>query len=147
MADKRRKITGMITNNKQFTYGLTNVFIALFIILIINTVYLYKFSQVPDICSEAGGIINPTGIVNHMNFMIFGSVLAVVLAGGLCFVFALSLTHRFFGPMVPISRHLEELKKGNFQSRIKLRDKDELYDLSQQLNQLTEEFEKNYVRR
>jgi len=49
--------------------------------------------------------------------------------------------------MVPISRHLEELKKGNFQSRIKLRDKDELYDLSQQLNQLTEEFEKNYVRR
>ncbi len=148
MSQKRRKILGLINNKeKQFSYGLLNVFFALFLILAINTIYLYKFTQIPDLCTDAGGVLNPTGIVHHLNLMIAGSLLAVLMAGGLCFVFVIFLTHRFFGPMVPIARHVDELSKGNFSNRLRLRKKDEMHELGEKLNQLAAELEKNYVRR
>lgn len=138
----------MVNNKqKQFSYALLNVFFALFLILVINTLYLYKFSDVPDLCTDLGGTVNSAALVQHLNTMIFGSILAVVATSGICFAFVVFLTHRFYGPLVPIHRHIEELKKGNFTSRLKVRKKDELQELCDQLNDLSEELQKNYVRR
>jgi signal transduction histidine kinase len=51
-------------------------------------------------------------------------------------------THRLLGPMIPIARHLKALKEGFYSHRLKLRKKDALQELADQLNELAEILEK-----
>lgn len=54
------------------------------------------------------------------------------------------LTHRYYGPLVSILRFLKELQAGNYTARIKLRKKDELQELADNLNLLAETLQKKY---
>jgi hypothetical protein len=141
---KRRPIAGLFNDKrKQLNYGFLNVFASVLVVLIINTLYLYKFSKTAELCGGDGGA-DPAILSDYFNVMIIGSLAAVVLSGGICFVFAILLTHRFLGPMVPIFRHIEMMKQGQFADRIKLREKDEMHELGEKLNELTAELEKKY---
>lgn len=145
---KRRIIRGLFNDTRrQFTYGFANVFFVLFFVLIINSLSIYKFSQISNLCLGIGGEFNAANMMSYLNFMGIASAIAILLTGLLSFFFIILLTHRFFGPLVAISRHLDELKAGNFTSRIRLREKDELKSLCQQLNDLTEVLQKNYEQR
>lgn len=147
-AIKRRIFRTFVNNGKrQYFYGFANIFFVLFVILIINTIYLLKFTEVSEICTLSGGSINIEGMTGHMNFMIIGSLSGMLIAGILCFGFAILLTHRFFGPMIPINRHFDDMMKGNFDGQIQLRKDDELHDLCKRLNELTTELKENYVRK
>lgn len=128
-------------------YGFANLFFVLFIILIINVIYLFKFSEVTNVCVGAGGIIDLDTMTKNTTLLIYGSIAGVVIAGGLCFAFAVLLTHRFFGPMVSIHRYFDELMKGNLDAKIEIRKDDELHDLCDRLNDFTAEIRKNYVRK
>jgi signal transduction histidine kinase len=62
---------------------------------------------------------------------------SVMLIVAICVVIVwIQYSHRIFGPLVPISRHIAELRKGNYSSRVMLRKKDEMLDLKDILNQL-----------
>jgi len=50
-------------------------------------------------------------------------------------------THRLLGPMIPIARHLKALKEGFYSHRLRLRKKDALHELADQLNELAEVLE------
>jgi len=50
-------------------------------------------------------------------------------------------THRLLGPMIPIERHLKALKEGFYAHRLRLRKKDALHELADQLNELAETLE------
>lgn len=54
----------------------------------------------------------------------------------------LRLSHRIFGPLVPISRHIVELQNGNYSSRVQLRKDDFMVELKDELNLLAEKLEK-----
>jgi hypothetical protein len=54
----------------------------------------------------------------------------------LTFYAGLRLSHRVFGPFVPFFRHINELKSGNYASRVHLRDGDEFQDFKDALNEL-----------
>ncbi len=54
------------------------------------------------------------------------------------------LTHRVFGPIVPIRRHLAALKEGNYKVVTQLRQQDELKDVADDLNQVSAMLEKRY---
>jgi len=54
----------------------------------------------------------------------------------------LIITHRIFGPIVPIMRQIDSIKRGDYTARGKLRDEDELQDVMQSLNELAEVLEK-----
>lgn len=56
----------------------------------------------------------------------------------------IQMSHRLYGPLIPIQRHIGELKKGNFSSRILLRKGDELMELQDSLNGLAADFESKY---
>lgn len=58
-----------------------------------------------------------------------GAAVAAMLIG-------IKLSHRIYGPLVPFMRHIDELKAGNFTSRIRLRKDDELFELRDGLNDL-----------
>ncbi|MCB9229017.1 MAG: hypothetical protein H6618_05340 [Deltaproteobacteria bacterium] len=58
------------------------------------------------------------------------------------FSIAVSLTHRYYGPLVSIDRFIDDLIRGKYSSRIHVRSKDELQDLAKKLNQLAEVLER-----
>ncbi len=75
------------------------------------------------------------------------SILAVgivcsLLSAFLIAVLGLSITHHFYGPLVPILRKLEKMKEGNFSEPIHLRKEDELKQLASAINELSESMEK-----
>jgi signal transduction histidine kinase len=51
-------------------------------------------------------------------------------------------THSLLGPMIPIARHLKALKEGFYSHRLRLRKKDALHELADQMNELAEVLEK-----
>jgi len=54
------------------------------------------------------------------------------------------LSHRIYGTMVPFSRHIEQLKNGNYAARIRLRKSDDLYEMKDALNSLAATLEEKY---
>lgn len=59
-----------------------------------------------------------------------------IVAGGFLVVIAsMFLTHRVAGPLYHFERTLEEMKKGNFNSEIRLRSKDEAKELALMFNE------------
>jgi hypothetical protein len=60
----------------------------------------------------------------------------VVSMGMICLVTWLMYSHRIFGPVVPMRRHVANLRSGNFETEIKLRKFDEFKPLADDLNGL-----------
>jgi HAMP domain-containing protein len=58
------------------------------------------------------------------------------------FAAGIALSHRIFGPMVPIQRLVQDLIKGDYKSRGSLRKRDEWQDLMKDLNTLADGLEK-----
>ena len=70
--------------------------------------------------------------------IIFGAVIAAVTIS-----IGIALSHRIFGPVVPIQRHIQSLIEGRYESRLNLRKNDEFQELMSSLNTLAESLEKN----
>lgn len=77
------------------------------------------------------------------------SVLNLGLISGVVFtvlsiLVGLQVSNRVYGPLIPILRHIGEMKGGNFSNRIHLRKDDELQEVQDALNDLAEDFGKKY---
>jgi signal transduction histidine kinase len=53
------------------------------------------------------------------------------------------LSHRIWGPVIPLRRQINDLKNGNYQARIQLRPGDEFVELAEDLNALAHSLEKS----
>lgn len=62
----------------------------------------------------------------------------LLLISPLIFIMGLFFSHRIAGPVYRIEKTLSEIAKGNLSMRIKLRGGDELVDLADMINSLTE---------
>lgn len=69
----------------------------------------------------------------------------LLLISPLIFILGLLFSHRIAGPVYRISKTLEEIIKGNLGLKIKLREGDELVDLADMINRLTESFNNTVV--
>jgi nitrogen fixation/metabolism regulation signal transduction histidine kinase len=85
-------------------------------------------------------------IVGYIQNAMFSGLLFCLILCASCIFFAIffgvRLSHRIYGPLVPMLRHVESLQKGDYSARIKLRSGDEFQDLQTALNTLTEELQK-----
>jgi signal transduction histidine kinase len=68
-------------------------------------------------------------------------MLAVVITF-VVFWLCVRISHRFYGPMVPIRRHLVALRAGDYSKRLILRKDDEFRELEQLLNDLAADLER-----
>ena len=64
----------------------------------------------------------------------------IVAGGFLVVIVSMFLTHRVAGPLYRFERTLEEMKKGNFTSEIRLRTKDEAKELAGMFNEFNTMF-------
>lgn len=55
-----------------------------------------------------------------------------------CAVFGIWMTHRVVGPEVAIKRFVGEMRRGKFGHKLTLREKDQLFEIAQELNDLSE---------
>lgn len=62
-----------------------------------------------------------------VGILVFGFVVTTLM-------FAVAYTHKIYGPLVSINRHLDEVLEGKRPSRLVLREGDQLQDLATKLN-------------
>ena len=75
----------------------------------------------------------------------FALIRNLLLVSPLVFILALLFSHRIAGPVYRIEKTLEEIAKGNLGLKIRLREGDELVDLADMINGMTERFNNTIV--
>jgi methyl-accepting chemotaxis protein len=69
----------------------------------------------------------------------------LLLISPLIFILGLLFSHRIAGPVYRIDKTLDDISKGNLGLKIRLREGDELVDLADTINNLTESFNKTVI--
>lgn len=146
MKQKRSRLIVERDRKKQVRYGLINVAVVLFLILILGWATLYSvFERTTNVDA-----CDPSGIgaaLSRVDNIWIATTLAVVLTGALCFMYILFLTHRFLGPIVAVSRRLDEMIDGDFDKEFTLRSNDELVEIAEKLNELSHILQTEYVKK
>lgn len=113
------------------------LFIGMIGLIILGNIYvsaLQNIKMLEELCSTQAslqGIISEQMMTSYI--FISGLYAAVTL---LAFLYILRLSHRVFGPMVQINRHVQNLIDGNYTTEIRLRKHDEHEELANLLNSL-----------
>lgn len=142
-AENRRKISNLgINPQAQLRFGVPFITLLLVSFAVINT----TFFQIYQLRGAAAGDLTYSAflgpLTNVMNQIVFVSSLGMVLIGILSVVFWITYSHRLFGPVVALRRQITALKEGRYEARCKLRAKDELKELAEELNALAEILQK-----
>ncbi len=74
---------------------------------------------------------------------VFIGVFGLIISLGMLAI-GVTLSHRIFGPMIPIQRLVSDLKNGDYTARGSLRKNDEFKDLMNDLNELAETLQKRH---
>lgn len=105
--------------------------------LLLNGVLFFIVSTVyqvfPDMTPEQSDELNRT-----LFRSVIVSAVGLSIMAFLGFVLTTVLSHRLLGPLVPIRRHIQKLIEGRYEDRLRLRKKDELHFLADDINALTE---------
>lgn len=92
----------------------------------------------PDIIEMLHASVNSSA--KAMQLFSIGLALLLIGAG-------FYLSHRIYGPMVPIKRQIVALINGQYEARGKLRPKDEFHELMELLNQLAVSLEERHAKK
>jgi hypothetical protein len=86
----------------------------------------------PDLAGYVEANLNPA-----LNVVLAGQALLWIASIFVGFL----VSHRIYGPIVSIQRHIANLRSGNYSSRVHLRKEDEFQELARDLNELAQHFE------
>lgn len=92
-----------------------------------------------DLESMGGGA---TLFVDYLTYMLWVYLGVLLAVGVFAFIYSVFWSHQLAGPFVPILRQIDEMTKGNYKGRIRLRKGDELLEIGEALNHLSEVLEK-----
>ena len=79
-------------------------------------------------------------------FLVFCAILGAFYVVA-TFLLSIYYTHRFVGPTIAFRRHVNALRKGDFNSRVVLRKADAFSELAEDLNMLASELERSQKRK
>ena len=136
----RRKVKGILVDSR----AQLRLFIAFFVLLVLNSATLVltylasiQFANPSDANSPNQLVLYEAVNLVSEHALTVG-LWGFVLSATLTLLFWLMLSHRIFGPMVPILRQIDRLANGDYEARINLRRFDEFKDVAQRLNVLAE---------
>lgn len=140
MFNRRKKY--FVKQKLQFKY-LAFVFLAMLIPTVICCGALYYLIwqtiaaeiAIPEALEEH--VIPALREVNIILLVIIPLIFFIML------LIAFYISHKIAGPVYRVEKELEEIIKGDYSRRIKLRANDELKELAEGINQLLDHFEKN----
>lgn len=140
--DNRRRLGNYLLRPRlQFRYGLAFFFLTVLGAGLVQLVsYLAVSRVVGRILGEAGE--SAAVLAPAMEVAIQSELLRTIWTLPLVGIATLTLTaivlHRFIGPLVPIRRHIRNLTDGDYDARLQLRANDELFEVADHLNELSE---------
>jgi HAMP domain-containing protein len=148
MSGQRRKLRNILVNrNFQLKHWFYIFFLGLTVMGSMVLSGLWSFLQF----LKSPLFVSNSGMSEELHGAVIGMVNEIVMITvGLVGFYAISslwlsvfMSHRVFGPLVPIKRYIGELRNGNFDAELRLRRKDELKDLADELRLLAESMKKN----
>lgn len=92
---------------------------------------LKSLSDANQIQTDIGYLLRDT-----MVYPFFILTIGAFVIGIFCIYMGVRLSNRIYGPLVPLLRHIQNLKQGINSSRVVLRQNDELTELRDALNEL-----------
>lgn len=142
-ANDRKLSNFAIAPNKQFRLAFYTIMVGLFIFLSFFAFELWLLSSLitslAPLAPEDSNIY-PL-LADSLRWSWIGFFLVAALFSLVMFLGILVISHRFYGPMVALRRHLGALMKGEYSHRTHLRKNDELKEIAHDLNQLSEYLE------
>ena len=97
-----------------------------------------------SVSSVEGQVELVTNRIFIENALGIGAFVLVFLAVMLAVL--LKMTHRYYGPIIAISRLVDSITEGDYSRRVVLRKDDELQELALKLNKMAEVLEKRHER-
>ena len=142
--NRRRLISFFKYPKLRLKYGSFYAFIGLCTVGVLNFALIFILLQMLNQTGhelDAGYDIGKRllNVLEYNHWLVVGTMITLFI---LFFVFAFVLANKIAGPMQPLLRHIEEIKKGNYTHRTHLRKGDELKPLMHALNDLSESFQK-----
>lgn len=143
----RRSITGKLVKPRQqlkFSFLLFSG--TLLMLIVFAAVVAFALNQAM-VSLEVAHALQPELATALRQSISLALTLILLLAGlfSIASIFiGIYFSHRVFGPLIPLQRHIEELRSGNYSSRVHLRKSDELVELERSLNGLAESLEAKY---
>ncbi len=142
-ADGRKVKNFVIAPNKQFRLAFVMVSAGLFIFLAFFGFELWMMSSIVQSLSPLAppdsGLHE--ALANSLWWSWAAFYLVAFIFGVAVLVGTLVVSHRYFGPVVALRRHISAILNGEYDHRTHLRKSDELKELAADLNQLSEHFE------
>ncbi len=130
----------LIYPGKQLKYAYFHFLIVGLAVLIVNAAAYYKYSQLVQINTH---VATQSLLYEYITFISLITIVTLVLVGVCTFFIVIIFLHRFVGPMLPLLRHLEALLAKDYSYRTFLRSDDEIKELGQKLNEVSEQLQKN----
>src|SRR4051812_49270433 len=117
----RRKIQSFIVDSK----AQLRLFVFFFILLVLNSATLFvtymasvRFASPEQAASDSQLVFFEANNLVSSQTMYIG-LWGFTLSALLTLMFWLTLSHRIFGPAVPIKRHIQRLIEGDYESKIR----------------------------
>lgn len=141
---QRRKISNLILDPKSLA-RLSIPFILLASVSI-GTVLLIQWKVLQALkettLTGAENLETMNTLLQMQSFVTTAGAIGIMVFCVCFLVLWIIFSHRIFGPMIPIRRHVQRLTAGEFSSRVQVRPGDHFEDLVNDLNRLAEALEK-----
>jgi methyl-accepting chemotaxis protein len=137
----RRTLRGLLIKpREQIKYSFMFMGGGMLILTIFIAVVIYSLNRTMISLEAAYGL---DAEISQLIRSAFTSTLTVALLlsavlAGFSFLLGIQMSHRIYGPLVPLQRQILDIKNGNYSARVKLRKHDELIELQDSLNDLAE---------
>lgn len=149
-SSSRRSLRSIVIEPfKQVRFGLYIVGVSLVFAIVGGYLFYLGFSeqyqQVISIFNIVEAELQWEVLTNEVFFR-NAIIISLFLTSYVVFIFwiVFVITHRYYGPMVSIERFIDQLADGQFQLRLKVRQKDELQGIVGKLNNLAENLDAKY---
>lgn len=146
---RRGILSAAVEPFKQFKIGAYVILISLVFVVIIATIFTLAFKEQYD---QVLGLFNVVDETARWDFILndvfkknaIRIALALVSYVAILTYVIFKMTHKIYGPLVSIERFVQEIENGEYQSRLTIRDRDELERLVNKLNKMSEALEKRH---
>ncbi len=148
---RRQKKSVLIEPFKQIKFGLYVFAVSVVFIVLCGLLFVQAFRAQYEHVMGLFNVVDEnmqwalvTNDVFTTNAIRIGALFALYLV--ILFTVVFKLTHRYYGPLVSIERFIDEIKRGHYGQRVRIRERDELHNLVNRLNEMAEVLERRHGR-
>jgi HAMP domain-containing protein len=146
---KRNIRSTLIEPFSQIKFGIYVIGASIAFVFLVAAMFVYTFYQqyqhlmgIFNITDARDQLQLVTNDIFYHNAIKIGLLLLGYIVG--MFVLVFKLTHRYYGPLVSIERFIDEVARGKYKNRVKIRQNDELQRLATRLNDMASSLEKRH---